>query len=46
MQPKTKRKGNAMNDTINSSRIAELNDRFRKSTLSLDPVAISLGKSL
>jgi Protein of unknown function (DUF3768) len=27
-------------------RIAELNDRFRKSTLSLDPVAISLGRKV
>jgi Protein of unknown function (DUF3768) len=32
-----------MNDTT-TSKIAELNDRFRKSTLSLDAVAISLGK--
>jgi Protein of unknown function (DUF3768) len=44
MQPKTKRKGNARNDTTSTSKIAELNDRFRKSTLSIDPVAISLGK--
>jgi hypothetical protein len=29
-----------------TNKIAELNDRFRKSTLSLDPVAISLGKKL
>ena len=34
-----------MNDTT-TNKIAELNDRFRKSTLSLDPVAISLGKKL
>ena len=34
-----------MNDTA-TKKIAELNDRFRKSTLSLDPVAISLGKKL
>jgi len=34
-----------MNDTT-TDKIAELNDRFRKSTLSLDPVAISLGKKL
>ena len=34
-----------MND-ITTNKIAELNDRFRKSTLSLDPVAISLGKKL
>ena len=33
-----------MSDTINSSKIAELNDRFRKSTLTIDPVAISLGR--
>ena len=33
-----------MSNSIN--KIAELNDRFRKSTLSLDPVAISLGKKL
>ena len=32
--------------TSNTHRIAELNDRFRKSTLSLDPVAISLGKKV
>jgi hypothetical protein len=32
-----------MSDTT-TSKIAELNDRFRKSTLTLDPVAISLGK--
>jgi hypothetical protein len=32
-----------MNDTTTST-IAELNDRFRKSFRSLDPVAISLGK--
>ena len=32
-----------MNNTT-TSKTAELNDRFRKSTLSLDPVAISLGK--
>lgn len=31
-----------MSDT--TSKIAELNDRFRKSSLSIDPVAISLGK--
>jgi hypothetical protein len=42
-QPKTKRKGNAMSDT--TGKIAELNDRFRKSTLSLDPVAISPGRT-
>jgi hypothetical protein len=30
----------------NINKIAELNDRFRKSTRSLDPVAISLGKKL
>ena len=35
-----------MNDTTNTSKIAELNDRFRKSTLTLDPVAISLGKKV
>ena len=34
-----------MNDTT-TNKIAELNDRFRKSTLSLDPVSISLGKKL
>jgi len=32
-----------MNET-NTNKIAELNNRFRKSTLSLDPVAVSLGK--
>jgi hypothetical protein len=32
--------------TTNTKRIAELNDRFRTSTLSLDPVAISLGKKV
>jgi hypothetical protein len=30
----------------NINKIAELNDRFRTSTRSLDPVAISLGKKL
>lgn len=35
-----------MNATTNTSKIAELNDRFRKSTLTLDPVAISLGKKV
>jgi hypothetical protein len=35
-----------MNDTTNTSKIAELNDRFRNSTLTLDPVAISLGKKV
>jgi hypothetical protein len=29
-----------------TTRIADLNDRFRKSTLSLDPVAISLGRKV
>ena len=38
----TKRKGNTMNDT--TSKIAALNDRFRKSTLTIDPVAISFGR--
>src|SRR5271170_592462 len=32
-----------MSDT-STSKIAELNDRFRKSTISIDPVAISLGE--
>jgi hypothetical protein len=35
-----------MSDTTTTSKIADLNDRFRKSTLSLDPVAISLGKKV
>ena len=43
MQPNAKRKGNAMSDT-STSEIAEPNDRFRKSSLSIDPVAINLGK--
>ena len=34
-----------MSDTT-TNKIAELNDRFRKSTLTLDPVAISLGKKV
>ena len=29
-----------------ANRIAELNDRFRKSTRTLDPVAISLGRKV
>ena len=32
--------------TINTKKIAELNDRFRKSTLTIDPVAISLGRKV
>jgi hypothetical protein len=34
-----------MSDTT-TNKIAALNDRFRKSTISLDPVAISLGKKM
>jgi hypothetical protein len=35
-----------MSATINSSRIAELNDRFRKATGNSDPAGISLGKKV
>jgi hypothetical protein len=34
-----------MSDTT-TSKIAELNDRFRKSTIGIDPVAISLGRKV
>jgi hypothetical protein len=38
-------KENAMSDTT-ATRIAELNDRFRKASNSADPAGISLGKKL
>jgi Protein of unknown function (DUF3768) len=46
MQPLTKNKGDHAMSNTTTNRIAELNDRFRKSTLSLDPVAISLGRKV
>jgi hypothetical protein len=46
MQPKTKKERKpAMSDTT-TTKIAELNDRFRKATGSSDPAGISLGKKV
>jgi Protein of unknown function (DUF3768) len=41
-----KQKGDFTMSNTTTTRIADLNDRFRKSTLSLDPVAISLGRKV